>query len=148
MKSLIVYESVCHGNTEKIAKAMAEVLNADLIKAGQVDLDSLNDYDLIGFGSGIFFGRFHENVFGLISRLPNMPGKKAFIFSTSGQGKIGYNVLVEQKLKEKGFESVGSFACKGYDTYGPFKLVGGISKGRPNDGDIQKARKFAEKLCI
>ena len=146
MKSLIVYESVCHGNTEKIAKAMAEVLNADLIKTSQVRIDTLKNYDLIGFGSGAFYGRLHKNVSNLIDRLPNLPNKKAFVFSTSGQGKIGYNALTKRKLKEKGFEVVGSFACKGYDTYGPFKLVGGISKGRPNDDDIQNAKKFAENL--
>lgn len=146
MKSLIVYESICHGNTEKIARAMAETLKADLIKAGQVRLDALKDYDLIGFGSGVFYGRLHKNVSDLIDKLPNMPDKKAFVFSTSGIGKIEYNDPAIQKLKEKGFEVAGSFACKGYDTYGPFKLIGGISKGRPNGDDINKAKEFAEKL--
>lgn len=75
-----------------------------------------------------------------------MSNKKVFVFSTSGQGKTKYNGFVEQKLKEKGFNVVGSFACKGYDTFGPFKLIGGIAKGRPNDKDFQNAKDFAKKL--
>lgn len=148
MKSLIIYESVCHGNTEKIAKAMTESLNADLIKINQVTAKSLMNYDLIGFGSGIFYGKLHKNVLGLIDKLPNVTNKKAFVFSTSGQGKIEFNNNVKQNLSEKGFEVIGSFACKGYDTFGPFKLIGGIAKNRPDDNDIKMAKNFAEKLTL
>ena len=146
MKNLIVYESIHHGNTEKIGKAMAEYLNADLIKTNDINVNTLKDYDLIGFGSGIYNGKLHKNVLDLIEKSPTLSNKKAFIFSTSGQGKVKYNNTIEQKLKEKGFEVVGSFACKGYDTFGPLKLIGGIAKGRPNENDIQKAKEFAEKL--
>ena len=146
MKNLIVYESIHHGNTEKIGKAMAEYLNADLIKTNDINVNTLKDYDLIGFGSGIYNGKLHKNVLDLIEKSPTLSNKKAFVFSTSGQGKVKYNNTIEQKLKEKGFEVVGSFACKGYDTFGPFKLIGGIAKGRPNENDIQKAKEFAEKL--
>ena len=147
MKTLIIYASIHHGNTEKIGKAMAKTLNAEIINVNDVNINNLQNYDLIGFGSGIFFGRFHENVFGLISRLPNMPGKKAFIFSTSSMEKKRYNSSIEEKLKEKGFEVIGSFTCKGYDTFGPFKLVGGIGKGRPNEEDIKKAVDFAKGIA-
>ena len=125
---------------------MAEYLNADLIKINDVNVNTLRDYDLIGFGSGIYNGKLHKNVVDLIDKLPTLSNKKAFVFSTSGQGKAKYNNTTEQKLKEKGFEVVGSFACKGYDTFGPFKLIGGIAKGRPNENDIQNAKEFAEKL--
>ena len=30
------------------------------------------------------------------------------------------------------------FGCKGYDTFGPFKLFGGIAKGHPDEDDIKK----------
>lgn len=148
MKNLIVYESIHHGNTEKIVKVMVEYLNADLIKADDVNVNALNDYDLIGFGSGIYYGKLHKNILDLIGKLPTLSNKKTFVFSTSGQGKTEYNNLVEQKLKEKGFEVVGSFACKGYDTFGPFKLFGGIAKGRPNNKDFQNAKEFTQKLMI
>lgn len=146
MENLIIYESIHHGNTEKIGKIMAEYLNAYLVKVKDVNVNILKDYDLIGFGSGVYNGKFHKNILDLIEKLPAMANKKAFVFSTSGTGKIKYNKLVEQKLKEKGFEGVGDFTCKGYDTFGPFKLIGGLSKGRPNNNDITMAKEFVEKL--
>ena len=42
--------------------------------------------------------------------------------------------------------SVGSFGCKGYDTFGPFKLVGGICKGRPDENDLNSACHFFDGL--
>jgi flavodoxin len=110
MKNLIVYESIHHGNTEKIGKAMAEYLNADLIKTNDINVNTLKDYDLIGFGSGIYNGKLHKNVLDLIEKSPTLSNKKAFIFSTSGQGKVKYNNTIKQTLKEKAIEVVGSFA--------------------------------------
>ena len=57
--------------------------------------------------------------------------------------------LEERTLEElKGKEAVveGKFGCKGYDTFGPFKLVGGIAKGHPDDIDIQNAVEFVKDL--
>ena len=34
------------------------------------------------------------------------------------------------------------YGCPGFDTYGPFKLVGGMNKGRPNQEDIDGAVAF------
>ncbi|GEP63324.1 flavodoxin [Clostridium beijerinckii] len=146
MKVLLIYSSIHHGNTEKIVRAMGESINADIIETRNLKINTLNEYDLIGFGSGIYYGKLHKNILELIDKLPTLSNKKVFVFSTSGQGKVKYNDFVEQKLKEKGFNVVGSFACKGYDTFGPFKLIGGIAKGRPNDKDFQNAKDFAKKL--
>lgn len=148
MKRLIIYESVHHGNTEKVAKAMAEVLKAELKKPRDVNIDSLKDYDLIGFGSGIYYGKFHKNILELVKKIKPVNKEKAFVFSTSGQGREQYNNSIKKELTEKGFEIIGSFACKGFDTYGPFKLIGGIAKGRPNEEDISKAREFAMELSL
>lgn len=148
MKRLIIYESVHHKNTEKIAKAMAEVLKAELKKPQEVNINSLKEYDLIGFGSGIYYGKFHKNILQLVKNIKNVNKQKVFAFSTSGQGRKQYNNSIEKELKEKNFEAIGSFACKGFDTYGPFKLIGGIAKGRPNEEDISNAREFAMKLSL
>lgn len=146
MKSLIIYESVHHGNTEKIGKTIAEELNGDIVRISSVNKNTLNEYELIGFGSGIYYGKLHKNIFDFINGLKIVYNKKAFVFSTSGQGKIKYNKLAEEKLKEKNFEVIGSFTCKGYDTFGPLKLLGGIAKNRPDSSDFQKAKDFAQEL--
>jgi hypothetical protein len=46
----------------------------------------------------------------------------------------------------KGFTIIGEFSCKGFNTFGPLKLVGGINKGRPNESDLNKAENFARCL--
>ena len=148
LKTLIIYESIHHGNTEKIGKIMANSLKADIVKTNDVNINTLSKYDLIGFGSGIYYGKLHKNILDLINNLQTLSNKKAFVFSTSGQGKTKYNKLAEEKLKEKNFDVIGSFACKGYDTFGPFKLFGGIAKGRPDDNDFKNAKDFAEHLII
>ena len=142
----MIYASVHHGNTQKIGKIIAKPLSADILNINEVNVNDLSDYDLIGFGSGIYYGKFHKDIIDFINKLPISKGKKAFVFSTSGQGKNDYNNSIENKLKEKGYEVVGSFACNGYDTYGPFKLIGGVAKGRPNNEDIQDAKSFAQKI--
>ncbi len=81
-----------------------------------------------------------------MDNLSEVSNKKAFVFSTSGQGKKGYNNSLEVKLKDKGFQIVGSFVCKGYDIFGSFKIIGGIAKGRPSDKDLKNDRDFAESL--
>ena len=53
---------------------------------------------------------------------------------------------IEQILDKKHASVDGKFGCKGYDTFGPFKLVGGIAKGHPDDKDIQNAVEFVKDL--
>ena len=38
------------------------------------------------------------------------------------------------------------FACKGLNTAGPLKLIGGIAKDRPNSEDLQAAKTFAQNI--
>ena len=41
---------------------------------------------------------------------------------------------------------LGEFGCRGFDTFGPFKLAGGIAKGHPDALDLEEARKFYRSL--
>ena len=54
MKTLICYASVHHGNPKKIAKAMAEAIGAELVTPNDAKTKNIEEYDLIGFGSGIY----------------------------------------------------------------------------------------------
>jgi len=84
LKTLILYFSFHHKNTERIAKAMAEVLNADLVEITEASPEIVFDYDLIGFGSGIYAFSHHISLFDFLHKLSDVSGKKAFIFSTCG----------------------------------------------------------------
>jgi flavodoxin len=150
METLIIYISVHHGNTEKIAKVMANTLDATLLEVKQANASMLEQYDLIGFGSGIYFGKHHEGLLDFVDKLPVLRNKKAFVFSTSGLGKIwfihNFDKPLREKLQRKGFDIIGEFSCRGLDTYRATKLVGGINKGRPNAEDLRQAEDFASGL--
>ena len=83
MKTLVICISVHHGNTRKIAQAMAEVLDADVLEPANIDVTTLDKYDLVGFGSGIYGWKHHNSLLNLVDKLPHT-NKKAFIFSTRG----------------------------------------------------------------
>ena len=150
MENLIICISIHHGNTEKVAKAIAEILDAELVKPHEVDITTLSKYDLIGFGSGIYFGKHHKSLLSFVDELPALKNKKAFTFHTSGLRKIRFfhecDKPLKRKLLEKGFNVIGEFSCPGFDTNGLVKFIGGIRKGRPNKKDLEKARNFAKNL--
>jgi flavodoxin len=150
MKTLIIYISVHHGNTEKVARNMANILGADLIHVKQADAIVLERYDLIGFGSGIYFGKHHESLLDFVDGLPMLRNKKAFVFSTSGLRRIrfvhDFDKLLNEKLRRKGFDIIGEFSCRGLDTYRATGLVGGVNKGRPSAADLKQAEDFARRL--
>ncbi len=147
MRTVIIYKSIHHENTKKIAQVLGKELNAKILEVENFKED-LNKFDLIGFGSGIYAWRHHQKILDFVDNLPNLKGKKAFIFSTSGaRFLIGRaHIPLKNRLLKKGFEVVGEFNCLGWDTFGPLKLFGGINKGRPNEADFHKAEKFAKKL--
>jgi len=145
MKVLVLYESVHHGNTEKVAKAMAKALGAELKKASEADF--LEGYDLIGLGSGIYFSRHHKSVIDAVKRL-EFRGKDIFIFSTAGYPLLKhiYHLELAQRLKLKGAQVVGDFSCRGFGTYGPYRLIGGLNKGCPGREELEKAKEFGRKV--
>ena len=147
MRTLIICESVHHGNTKKVADAMATELDAEIRKPGDIDARELGEYGLIGFGSGIYMGKFHKNLLKLVDGLP-ATGKKAFVFSTSGadNANMKFHTALKDKLASKNFDVIGEFTCRGFDTFGPLVLVGGMNKGRPDTRDLEKARAFAKGL--
>jgi flavodoxin len=146
MKILIIYASIHHQNTEKVAKVIAEELGADLVPVVQAQSLPIAEYDLIGFGSGIYFMKHHKTLLQFVEALPVFNERRAFIFSTSGEGGIGNHKALKERLVNRGFSIVGEFSCRGWDTFGPMKLIGGINKGRPNAEDLEGARVFARGL--
>ncbi len=148
MKAVIVCASVSHGNTRRVADAMAQVLGAKIVAPEEADREELAGADLVGFGSGVFHGRLHPRLTGFVESLPAGRGR-AFVFATSGLPEIPpapFTRPLVRLLEGKGFAVDGSFSCRAFDTWTPFKLVGGINKQRPNARDLAAARAFAERL--
>jgi flavodoxin len=77
------FVSIHQKNTEKIANVLARVLDAPIKTPQQTNPEELQEYDLIGFGSGIYGAKHHESLLELADKLPQVTNKHAFIFSTS-----------------------------------------------------------------
>jgi len=145
MKVLIIYHSEHHQNTEKIARVMAAKVDADLKEAKEVRAEDINNYEIIGFGSGVYNGRFHKDLLEIIDNIPRQDNKKAFIFSTTGS--LSYSRLAHDRFRplllDKGFKIIGEFSCPGFDTA---LTREGINKGRPNEQDLENAEKFIQDI--
>ena len=145
MKTAICYYSRHHGNTLNVLEAMAGEGDVDLIDVTTRQTVRLEKYDCIGFASGIYGFEFQKAVVEFARQyLPQ--GKPVFFVYTYGGAKGTGAKVLAQIAAEKGCPVLGEFSCKGYDTFGPFKLVGGLAKGRPNEKDLEKARAFYRGL--
>jgi len=150
MKSLLVLYSYHHNNTQKIAKVFTQVLKAQIKTPKQINLQELQNYNLIGFGSGIYGAKHHKSLLKLADKLPQVTNKKAFIFSTSaltGKEKmVDDHSSLKEKLQSKGYTIIDEFQCKGFNTNSFMKFFGGMNKGRPNTEDLKNAKEFVLNL--
>ena len=142
--AVIIYASTHHGNTKKVVEAIAKEFDVELIDATQVHEKDLTGYDLIGFASGIYAAQFHQQIKNFAQI--NLPqNKKIFFIMTSAMNK-DFTKSMSDSIKGKNAEVVGKFTCHGYNTFGPFKLVGGTSKGHPDENDLKDAVEFYRTL--
>ncbi|MDY3793237.1 MAG: flavodoxin domain-containing protein [Oscillospiraceae bacterium] len=80
MKTAIVYYSKHHGNTKKLLDEIAKEGDVTLIDAAEASDADLSGYELIGFASGIYFGKINEKVLEFAGKcLPE--NKKFFSYS-------------------------------------------------------------------
>jgi flavodoxin I len=167
LKILITYYSNT-GNTEKVAKSIREGLEdkeVDLIPIENINPLNLKKYDVIFLGSGIYASRVHKSLPDLVGSTSELPPK--FVFFCTHASLTGYQdgfKLVKKKLEKSDSIIVDSFDCMG-DNIGipeetrkmmlnklpPEKRQEAEEhqkrlKNRPNDKDLQNARKFAQSI--
>ena len=147
MKTAIVFYSTHHGNTRRLAEAIqsrcGEVTLFDAARENEIALDG---YDCIGFASGIAYGGFYAPMLKKMQTcLP--PRKKVFFLYTCGSKRPGYTDAAAKTAAEKECEVLGEYGCLGFDTFGPFKLIGGLAKGHPNAEEIDGAVRFYQELA-
>jgi len=148
---LIFYYSTYRKNTEKIAQLFAEKYGCKLIDISNMDYVNINDYDLIGFGSGVYRENLSPKLFRLVEKM-DLKNKNVFVFSTSGVGMKFYNNKLVKLLKSKGAINKGSFACKGsfdaseFSNNKIFSFIGKLSQGHPNNRDLKNAEEFFNNI--
>ena len=146
MKAAIIYSSSHHMNTKKVLEAIAAKLPVDLIPVAKAADTDLSGYSLLGFASGIYYAVYAPRLTELMKENHFGKDQKAFLITTSGVLNKKYGGEEKRILEEKGVKVVGTYSCKGFDTVGPFKYIGGISKGHPNQKELEGAVQFMEKL--
>jgi flavodoxin len=149
-RALLVYTSVHHQNTARIARELAGVLGAESGAPAECPYSRLAGCDLLGIGSGVYYGRPHDELLEWVRGLPETyaPDVPVFIFTTSGLPFLArfWHRPLKRALAAKGYRVVGEFACRGFDTWGPLWLTGGLNRHHPNERDLERAREFARRF--
>ena len=146
MKALIVYDSV-YGNTEKIARAMAEAITppdkVEVLRAGEANPSELASIDLLIVGSPTHGGRPTPAVQEFLNKVtqPSLEGINVAAFDTRVTSKFvrvfGYAAgRIAGHLKRKG--GVLSTSPEG------FFVTGG--KGPLKEGELERAAGWAKGL--
>lgn len=150
MKVIIAYSSIHHQNTLKVITAIknkySEVELFDVDKNPSLDL---SNYDLIGFASGVAFSKLYKSLVEFARN--NLPlNKNCFIMYTCGLPTKDFTKELKNIIASKAGIVEGTFFCKGFDTFLPLKLIGGINKNHPTTEEINLAVEFFENLpsCI
>ena len=100
-KAILIYASKHHGNTYKLAKAISEKYEIAMIDATKESIVDLQEYEVIGFASGIDFGKFYEEIENFAEA--NLPIKKEvffFIHMCNGKKRI-YKFYKRNSIKKR-----------------------------------------------
>ena len=148
MNTLIIYDSV-FGNTEKIARAIAGVLDTSAIPISQVDAERLRGLDLLVVGSPTRGFRPTEGISKLLNGLPknHLAGARTAAFDT----RIVLETIDSKALRflvDKGGYAANTIAKmlekKGGQRAAPpegFFVTG--EQGPLKDGELERAASWA-----
>lgn len=137
MRTLILYESLHHGNTKKLVDAIAEKYPVETEDARTFTGD-LSKYDAIGFASGVAFGKIYNEILDIaIDKMPF--DKDIFFICTAGLTVGDYAKEIRTLAEQRQNRVHGAYCCRGFDTFGPLRLIGGINKGCPTEDEIAGA---------
>ena len=145
MKTIILYYSKHHQNTKKLLNAIQEKYDVQLLDITETPVPDLEDYDRIGFASGIYYSKFHKDLIRIAKeKLPER--KEVFFISTCIALKGTYTDSIRKEAEKHDCTILGQFTCLGFDTYGPLRFIEGLAKGHPDDNDIKNILDFYRGL--
>ena len=122
------------GNTEKLAKAIAEAVGAEALTT---DAPLTEDVDILFLGSSVYAYGVDDSVKKFIAGNRAKIGK-VVNFSTAALIRSTYK-QVAKLLKEKNIPMAEEeFYCRG--SFGP------MHKGKPDAADLKSAAEFAKKI--
>jgi flavodoxin len=144
---LILYHSEHHGNTKKLVDAAAAAVGADTLALPAETLPDLSAYRAVGFASGVYYSGFHASVLDAVQTYAGAGGEcRAFFLYTCGSGSKKCADAPAETLRAAGVKVLGTYFCKGFDTFGPFGLIGGIAKKHPTPDDLSAGADAVRKF--
>jgi len=170
MNVLIAYHSNT-GNTERIANSIKEGLieegqDVTLMAAKDVDPASLNSYDLLILGSGIYARKLGKSILQLMRKTTGLPSKIA-CFQTYANLEWypkAFDQGIGKVLKKHNASIMEQFSCCGenlgmtleqqkqlWASYPPDiakarEIHAEKIKNRPNTQDLENAKAFGKKI--
>jgi flavodoxin/NAD-dependent dihydropyrimidine dehydrogenase PreA subunit len=138
------------GNTRKVAKAMAGALRESgndvrWVPFEKIVVEDFCNSDLIGVGAPCFESQAPTPVRQFLDKLPSLEHTNAFVFATSGGAPGRVLRDLANPLRAKGARILGGFLCRG-TCFHPVPCLAGRFPERPNQTDIENARRFARSL--
>lgn len=149
MKTLIIYFSQT-GYTKKAAELIRDGIVAaggecELTALEKVKVKSLSRYDLVGLGCPVFYYQEPFHVRDFIDGLPELKGKRWFVFCSHGSVMgITLNSMAEH-LRKKGVSVIGCFDMYA-DATAPFIPHPTTTTGHPDEIDLERARAFGREI--
>ena len=136
------------GNTRRVAEEirqgiLTDATACDIVQLEEVAPTKLTQYDLVGIGCPVFYFQEPLNIRDFIDSLPQMPGRKWFVFCTHG-AIMGITLQsMAEALQRKAIEVIGY-----HDTYAgatlPFYPYPMLTAGHPDETDLEEARIFGQ----
>lgn len=151
MKCLILFFSQTN-STKKIAESIGSELSAsnwevDLKNIKYDKPENITEYDLLGFGTPVYYYRLPFLVNDFLQSLPDLNNKAVFSFITYGSYFFDLPTQIKNILNEKNTIDLGFFAARGADKYlGYLKEGVLLSAGHPTKDELTQAKKFARSL--
>ena len=133
MKFQVIYFSR-KGSTKKVADAIASEIgiNAEDVKTAKLINDSF-----IFLGTGCYGGKPGKHMTKFIEN-NDFKSRNVALFGTSGGGEGKETEAMEIMLKDKEANVKGKYFCQGKFWF--------RNKGKPNNADLDDAKKFAKNM--
>ncbi len=123
------------GNTKKLADEIAKTVGC---KAEQVPAPIGDKVDILFLGASVYWGGISSELKEYIQTLDKANIGRVVVFSTSALAERAFP-QIQKKLQSYGIQVESrNFYCRGEFT--------ALHKGRPNQEDLNAARKFAAEM--
>ncbi|MCD7809561.1 MAG: hypothetical protein LUH02_09475 [Erysipelotrichaceae bacterium] len=125
------------GNTKKIADEIAKTTHCS---AKQIPTPVNDEIDILFLGASVYYGGISSEVKKYIQTLDGHKIGKVVVFSTSALAQRAFP-QIQKLLEDKNIQvDKRNFYCRGEFTV--------LHKGRPNQKDLDDARKFVTEIIL